>query len=154
MGLIECTSNASLWRGYDYYEKKKVKDLQRIDDAHYSAFVEGTAEEPYRVHIELDHPRRSTCNCPHADGKRIVCKHIMAVYFSAFPEEAKRIYDEAVAYQEEQEKLQEEMTDIVCRYVEKMKKSDLQDALLHLLFTGPEWQYERFIDEYDLYDNH
>ena len=65
-----------------------------------------------------------------------------------------KIYDEAVAYQEEQEKLQEEMTDIVCRYVEKMKKSDLQDALLHLLFTSPEWQYERFIDEYDLYDNH
>ena len=26
MGLIEWTSNASLWRGYDYYEKKKVKD--------------------------------------------------------------------------------------------------------------------------------
>ena len=27
----------------------------------------------------------------------------------------------------------------------KMKKSELQEALLRLLYEGPEWQYDRFI---------
>lgn len=31
-----------------------------------------------------------------------------------------------------------------------MKKSELQDALLELLFTGPEWQYDRFVRSLDL----
>lgn len=150
MGLIECTSNASLWRGYDYYEKKKVKDLQRIDDAHYSAFVEGTAEGPYRVHIELDHPRRSTCNCPHANGKMIICKHIVATYFSIFPDEAQRIFDEAEAHRAKVENYENNLWDSVCHYVYHMKKSELQDALLELLFTGPEWQYDRFVRSLDL----
>ena len=27
MGLLECASGASVWRGYDYYNEKKVKNL-------------------------------------------------------------------------------------------------------------------------------
>ena len=56
-------------------------------------------------------------------------------------------YAEAVAYQEEEEKRQEELSDKVCSYVRHMKKDELQQALLQLLFDGPEWQYERFIQE-------
>ena len=33
-----------------------------------------------------------------------------------------------------------------------MKKDDLQQALLELLFEGPEWQYKRFIREKGLDD--
>ena len=36
--------------------------------------------------------------------------------------------------------------------VRKMKKSDLQQALLELLFDAPEWQYNRFASQNDLYD--
>ena len=154
MGLIECTSGASLWRGYDYYKEKKVKNLQKISDTQYTAEVAGTTSKPYEVLIDLAHPRTSKCNCPHADGKRIVCKHMMAVDFTAFPQEAQRIYDEAIAYQEEEEKREEELTDRVCQYVWQMKKSEAQQALLELLFNGPEWQLDRFMREHDLEDDY
>lgn len=147
MGLLECASGASVWRGYDYYKEKRVKNLKEIGDNIYSATVAGSSSEPYSVQLHVDHPRKSKCNCPHANGKRIICKHIVAAYFTAFPLEAEMFYAEAVAYQEEEEKRQEELSDKVCRYVCSMKKGVLQQALLQLLFDGPEWQYERFIRE-------
>lgn len=154
MGLIECTSNASLWRGYDYYKATKVKNLKKINDTQYTAAVEGRMCEPYKVLIDISHPRTSKCNCPHADGKRIVCKHMMAVYFTAFPKEAERIYNEYIACQEEDERREEELSDKVCQYVWKMKKNEVQQALLELLFDGPEWQFDKFIREHDLDDEY
>lgn len=93
------------------------------------------------------------CNCPHADGKRIICKHIVATYFTVLPKEAEKFYAEAMAYQEEEEKHQEELSDKVIEYVGKMKKVDLCQSLLELLFDGPEWQYDRFIREHGLDDD-
>ena len=154
MGLIECTSGASLWRGYDYYKENKVNNLQKINETQYVADVVGTMNEPYKVLIDVAHPRTSKCNCPHADGKRIVCKHMMAVYFAAFPKEAQRIYDEMIAYQKEEEKREEVLTDRICQYVWQMKKNEAQQALLELLFDGPEWQFDKFIREHDLEDDY
>ncbi len=154
MGMIECTSGASLWRGYDYYKENKVKNLIETSPGIFSANVEGNSDKPYIVEIDVSHPRKSKCNCPHADGKRIVCKHMMAVYFTAFPEEAQRIYNEAIAYQEEEEKHAEELYEKVRQYVWKMKKSESQQALLELLFDGPEWQFDRFVREHNLEDDY
>ena len=137
MGLIECTSSASLWRGYDYYKARKVRNLKKINDTQYTADVDGTMSEPYKVHIDVLHPRTSKCNCPHADGKHIVCKHMIAAYFTAFPQEAQRIYEEYIACQEEEERREEELSDKICQYVWQMKKSEVQQALLELLFDGP-----------------
>ena len=153
MGLLECASGASVWRGYDYYKGKKVVSLEEIEANIFSAKVSGSSSVPYSVELHINHPRKSKCNCPHADGKRIVCKHIVAAYFAALPEEAEKFYTEAMAYQEEEEKHQEELSDKVCHYVRHMKKSELQEALLQLLFDGPEWQYNRFVRENGLDDN-
>lgn len=101
MGLLECASGASVWRGYDYYNEKKVKNLTETDAGMFTANVMGTASEPYVVEIDVAHPRKSTCNCPHADGKRIVCKHMVATYFTAYPEEAVRFYREYIARKRE-----------------------------------------------------
>jgi uncharacterized Zn finger protein len=147
MGLLECASGASVWRGYNYYKEKKVVSLEVTGENIYSATVAGSSTEPYSVELHIDHPRKSKCNCPHADGKRIICKHIVATYFTVLPKEAERFYAEAMAYQEEEEKRQEEMSDKVIKYVGKMKKADLCQSLLELLFDGPEWQYDRFIRE-------
>ena len=35
----------------------------------------------------------------------------------------------------------------VIDYLHKLKKSELEQLLLQILFDGPEWQYERFIAE-------
>jgi uncharacterized Zn finger protein len=153
MGLLECASGASVWRGYNYYKEKKVVSLKVTGENIYSATVAGSSSEPYSVELHIDHPRKSKCNCPHADGKRIICKHIVATYFTVLPKEAERFYAEAMAYQEEEEKRQEEMSDKVIKYVGKMKKADLCQSLLELLFDGPEWQYDRFIRERGLDDD-
>lgn len=153
MGLLECASGASVWRGYNCYKEKKVVSLEVTGENIYSATVVGSSTEPYSVKLHIDHPRKSKCNCPHADGKRIICKHIVATYFTVLPKEAERFYAEAMAYQEEEEKRQEEMSDKVIKYVGKMKKADLCQSLLELLFDGPEWQYDRFIRERGLDDD-
>ena len=153
MGMIECTSGASLWRGYDYYKENKVENLIETSPGIFTADVKGTSDEPYVIEIDIAHPRKSKCNCPHADGKRIVCKHMMAVYFTAFPEEAQRIYNEAIAYQEEEEKREEELYEKVRQYVCKMKKIEAQQALLELLFDGSEWQFDRFVRKHNLEDD-
>ena len=153
MGLLECASGASVWRGYDYYKEKKVVSLEVTGENIYSATVAGSSSEPYSVELHIDHPRKSKCNCPHGDGKRIICKHIVARYFTVLPKEAEKFYAEAMAYQEEEEKHQEELSDKVIEYVGKMKKVDLCQSLLELLFDGPEWQYDRFIREHGLDDD-
>lgn len=72
---------------------------------------------------------------------------MVAVYFAAHPLEAKKHIEDLEAYWEEEEQRQEEQADGLIKYVHSMKKSELQEALLQLLFDGPEWQYERFIEE-------
>lgn len=153
MGLLECASGASVWRGYDYYKEKKVVTLEETEENIFTAKVSGNSSEPYSVELHIDHPRKSKCNCPHADGKRIICKHIVAAYFTVLPEEADKFYAEAIAYQEEEEKRQDELTNKVCHYVWHMKKSELQEALLQLLFDGPEWQFDHFVRENGLEDD-
>ena len=153
MGLIECASAASVWRGYDYFKDKRVVNFEELGENIYTATVTGSSNHHYSVELHIDHPRKSKCNCPHADGKRIICKHIVATYFTVLPKEAERFYAEAMAYQEEEEKRQEELSNKVIEYVGKMKKADLCQSLLELLFDGPEWQYDRFIREHGLDDD-
>ena len=102
----------------------------------------------YDVEINLEHPRSSKCNCPHANGKRIICKHMVALYFTAFPKEAERFYNDTIKAQQEEEERQENLENALVEHISKMKKSELQEALLQVLFDGPEWQYEHFLRDY------
>ena len=72
---------------------------------------------------------------------------MIALYFSAYPEEAKKYYEEVIEYQEQEEQRQEELEYKVIDYVHKFKKTELEQYLLQMLFDGPDWQYERFIRE-------
>ena len=152
MGLLDVASGKSVWRGYEYFSNKNVIVRQKISDTEIKGIVRGSNNTHYEVFIDVEHPRKSKCNCPHADGRRIVCKHMVALYFTVFPDIAKKYYDEVINYWEEEEKRQEEIEDKVISYIHKMKKDELAQAFLQFLFEGPEWQYERFIREYIDYD--
>ena len=147
MGLLELASYKSVWRGYEYYDEKNVIAFEKSNDSVIKGVVRGSGRKRYNVSIDLEHPRKSKCNCPHADGRRVICKHMVALYFSAFPEEAIKYYEEVISYHEEEEKRQEELEYKVINYVHNLKKSELEQLLLQVLFEGPEWQYERFIYE-------
>lgn len=148
MGLLECASGASAWRGYESYLEQRVTNLSKIQDDIFTATVMGQKRTPYCVEVHLDHPKRSKCDCPHAQGRPVVCKHIVAAYFAALPQEAERFYAESAALQEEAEKWQEELDDRLIAYVRKMKANEAKEALLQVLLDGPDWQYDRFIREH------
>ena len=146
MSIISVASGQSVYRGYEYAQEKKVLQMEQSAEGVIKATVAGSNSSNYEVIADIAHPRRSQCTCPHAAGKRIVCKHIVAVYFTAFPQEARKYIEELESCWEEEQR-QEEMEDTVIRYVYSLKKSDLQQKLLQVLFEGPDCQFDRFIRE-------
>lgn len=148
MGVLELASGKSAYRGYEYYKNGKVIELKKPDNGLLTARVQGSGGEVYDVVVNLAHPRKSQCTCPYAAGRQILCKHKVAAYFAAFPKEAKQYIEELERSWAEEEQLQQELDDRLERYILSMKKSELQDALLALLYDGPEWQLESFVEEY------
>ena len=135
MGLIDLASSNSLWRGIDYYQSKNVKKIKKISDAEYNSIVSGTEE--YNVHIDINHPRKSTCTCPFADGRRVICKHMVATFFTIYPEEAERIIKEEQEYEEEEERLFEEHLEEVREYVNGLTEDEVRALLIDKLMD--EW---------------
>ena len=60
----------------------------------------------------------------------------MATYFTVFPNEAETFYEEAMNYQEEEERRQEELNDKVIKYVCKMKKQIYVNLFLNCSLTA------------------
>ena len=147
MSLLTTASGKSVYRGYEYFLENKVLSCNQIDDFEYEGAVKGTAQNPYSVHLNLKKPKTSTCDCPFANGLKI-CKHMVAVFFTAFPDEARKYKAELDDYYEEQEKYEEEFDDMLQNYIKKLSKAELQEALLQVLYDGPEWQFDKFINEY------
>ncbi|MCI8608100.1 MAG: SWIM zinc finger family protein [Firmicutes bacterium] len=147
MGVLNMASGQSMCRGYEYFKEKRVVRMDERDKGILTGAVSGSDGKIYDVTVNVAHPRKSRCNCLHAKGRQIVCKHMVAVYFTAFPQEAEEYITEPENYWEEEEQRKQENEERLLKYVSKMKKSELQDALLDLLFEGPEWQYDRFIRE-------
>ena len=124
MGMREISSYNSYWRGLQYFENNRVKSINKINEYEYEAEVEGT--ENYHVHLNINHPRKSTCACPHAAGKSTICKHKMAVYFSIFPDEAQEAIDERNRYYENLEEREREY-DKKAEEIRKMYKELVDD---------------------------
>lgn len=166
MGILECASEASVWRGYHYYKERRVVYMEEIRAHVYAAAVQGTQKEPYAVKMDLDHPEESTCSCPYAMNMQVVCKHIVATYFAIFPEAAEALeraadedydvddedYDDDYDEDCDDEALSEGMYRAVLRRVLSMEQMELQHTLLQLLFNGPSRQLARFIRENGLED--
>lgn len=148
MSIISSASSSSSWRGLDYYKKNKINNLKKLNDFEYTSKVIGS--ETYNVYLDVSHPRRSTCNCPLANGKRIICKHIVATFFKVFPQEA-------INFEKEQERLQEEYEDYQAKlynktqsYVKSLTKKELIEELSYILDYAPDWVYNDFVRRNDI----
>ena len=148
MGLINVASNESVFRGLDYCKKKKVGYYKKLSEFEYKAKVKGNYNEVCDVLMNIEHPRSSKCDCPHANGKRVVCKHIMALYFTVFPFEVDKFLKEIEEKQKKYVEYQEELYDKVVKHVNTMTKNELEGALIDILNVAPEWVYERFVRDY------
>jgi hypothetical protein len=133
MSLLSSASNASAWRGYEYYKKRKVEAFEKLNDSVYECHIEGSLTTPYHTVINVAHPRQSHCDCPHAKDRQIICKHMVALLFTVFPEEAEEyIHEEEESEKAEKRRIQEHYEDIK-RYVKSLKKEDLQRELYNAL---------------------
>ena len=93
----------------------------------------GTAPPPYQVKINTAHPRQSKCNCPHADGRRVICKHMVALFFSVFPEETEDYIEAVEEYEREEEQRLEDHYEALRSYVKSLSKKELQEQLFEAL---------------------
>ena len=74
---------------YEYYKDKKVINFRKESDTVFYGSVKGTTT--YDVKIDINHTVKNTyCNCPFAKDNRKICKHMVALYFTAFPNEAEQ----------------------------------------------------------------
>ena len=133
MGLIETASGNSVWRGMDYYENKKVVSLKKLDDGIYAGVVSGSEGRAYNVYVETMHPRKSICNCPFAEGRRVVCKHMIALYFTAEPKAAEDFLKQVEEWEKEEEEQERQHYIELRRYVNSLTKAELQDRLYDAL---------------------
>lgn len=133
MGLIDIASGNSIWRGIDYCNSKKIINIQKISENVYDSVVQGSGTNKYNVHMDVEHPRKSTCNCPHAFGRRVICKHIVATYFEIFPKELQKFLKEVEEYEKEEAAREEEEIEELKRYVNSLSKQELQDMLFNYM---------------------
>ena len=133
MGLIEIASGNSVWRGMDYYENHKVVSWNKSGDSAYEGVVSGSNGENYNVHIDKLHPRKSVCNCAFADGRRVVCKHMIALYFTAEPEAAQFFLKQAEEWEREEEETTKRHYEDLQKYVKSLSKAELQECLYNAL---------------------
>ena len=154
MSLLSIASDKSRQRGYEYFTENKVISAKGTGSASFVGTVRGSGSAEYHVSIDLEHPRKSSCDCPFAAGRSRICKHMIALYFTVFPNEAEkhRIEEERrLAEIELEEEFKFKQDEVVITYLLRMSKNELVNLVSSLLQLLPDWQYDLFIDE--LFDN-
>lgn len=133
LSILRMASGASLWRGLDYVEQGRVKNLRPVGKGAFDAEVEGSANLPYTVHVDTAHVRQSYCDCPHAAGTRRICKHMVATVFAAYPQQIDAFKWEVDQAELEYRREEEAHLAELIRYVNSLKKDELRKALLDAL---------------------
>ena len=136
--LLNDASYRSYWRGYEYFKEGRVKNIQRFDGTTYSAIVSGCKD--YHVKIDFAHPRKSTCDCPHAEGRRVVCKHIVAVSLCLDESEADRFKYEKTIYASEEEERRAKKYEKYMGFARTMSPRELREAYVELMIELDEYR--------------
>ena len=139
MKVVNIASGNSAWRGLNYFKEKKIIKYDKISDFEYKGKVKGSKKEVYDIFLDIEHPRKSKCNCPHAKDRRVICKHIVALYFTIFPQAAENFINE---------EYQNVLYEKTIKYIYSMPKKDLQEALIAILNISPDFVYERFVRDH------
>jgi len=133
MSLLSLASNDSAWRGFDYYTQGKVASFANTDEGVYECRIKGSSDAPYHTVIDITHPRQSHCDCPHAKDRKIICKHMVALLFTAFPKEAENYLHEVEESEREEERRIEEHHKELEAYIKRLTKVELQRELYNAL---------------------
>ena len=141
MGIIDLASSKSVWRGIEYYKQNKVVSFSENEDGTYDGIVSGSGDDTYRVHLDITHPRNSLCNCPLANGKKIICKHIVAVSFAIDASEINRFKNEKTIYKSEEEERRAKRYDSLMSFTKMLSKEELREAYVEAMIELEEMRY-------------
>ena len=174
MGILNSSSSTSRYRGFEYYKSKKVVSFNKINDDEFEGTVLGSYNNHYDVIINNKHPRKSSCNCPHASGSRIICKHMVALFFEAYPNDLKKYvkemqsqYYEVKAELDKLERKKDTQYKQVKAYVDSLSIQQLKTQLINYMLDVDDEEneyeddlyaqlayYEEFADvKFDVPDN-
>ncbi|WP_438835307.1 SWIM zinc finger family protein [Streptococcus pluranimalium] len=165
MKLVHLASRVSFGRGITYYQNKFVISGKETGVGLYKGQVSGTNGKVYDVEIDINRPRKSSCSCPFASGRRVICKHMVALYFYHFPQQAEAIFAEWEEEEREKEERyqeweaeytiarQQELEEITA-YVKSLTDEQVRQALIAALlkdFNSTNPDFEDDFDEHDYY---
>ena len=128
MGLLEIASSKSVWRGIEYYNNHNVLSWEQTESGIFDGTVKGSGDKNYTVHVDSVHPRKSACNCSLANGKKTICKHIVAVYVAANPKEENRFKTDMTPYASEEEERHAKRYQNLMSWAKNMTPSQLREA--------------------------
>lgn len=148
MKLLNKASYNSARRGYDYSKSNRVSSIIKNSNVSYEGLVKGSRDEPYHVHINIDQIKQSKCDCPFTEGNQRICKHMIALMFAVFPEQLKHYESDVIEEEDRYEEYIKERESKLYKFIDKLKKQELRNILIEVLESGPEWQYDRFINDY------
>lgn len=140
--LVNLASSASFYKGLSYYQSKAVINSNRCGDDNYEGEVKGSNRNVYKVSIDMSHPRKSSCTCPFAKGRRVICKHMVALYFYHFPQQA----DAIIAEWEEEEKAKEEAYNEWADEYEKERQKEVKEITAYVNSLSVEQVREKLIE--------
>ena len=139
MGRVDCVTYAGLVRG---------KSPSSEDDRNYISEDEpvlspeeaekyNKSDAPvYHVTINTGRPKKSTCDCKFAKGRYVVCKHMIALFLEAEPEQLDKLYKEIEDNQRAEEERQYEEKNSRRRELEiraqNMSRAELEEEYVKL----------------------
>ena len=134
MKLLNLASNKSFWRGIDYHHENRIITWEKQGENCYRGKVRGSNDAVYDVVIDTAHPKKSVCSCPFAKGRRVICKHMVALYLGIFPEKEQQMMDyieeQNEIYEQEYEQEMQEREEGIIEYVMSLSKAELREVLI------------------------
>lgn len=134
MKLLNLASNNSFWRGINYHHENRIESWKSLGQNTYQGNVKGSDDAVYDVIIDLAHPRKSVCNCPFAEGRRVICKHMVALNLGIFPDKEQQMLDyieeQNQMYELEYEQEMKEREAEIVEYVMHLSKAELRRMLI------------------------
>lgn len=147
MRFINLASYNSQFRGLDCYKEKKVIEYEELNINEFKSKVKGSNGEIYDVYINISKPRNSRCNCAFADGRKVVCKHMIATYFAINPNKVKEFNDDLERlnreYEEALTKEREYKIKEIVKYVNSLTAKAARQELIEKLINEYDEEIER-----------
>ena len=129
MGIVEKAPKKIVWRAINYYQQNKVREVHAVGENCYTAKVAGSGKADYDVFIDIAHPKKCTCTCPFAKENNVICKHMVAAYFSVNPDAINDFEEDERRYVEDKDYRWQKDKEKMKVFARKLSKEELVDAL-------------------------